>query len=336
MHLDVAGLGNALMDALVVVDDDSVIDSMGLARGTMHPVDHDQWQKAFERFRHLDITFDSGGSCANTVATVGRLGGQSLYCGNVGDDSMGRHYADLIAEACGAHALRFSATEPTGKCLSIISSSDAERTMLTDLGASIQMPDLGPFSDVLQRTQVAHFTGYTLLPGPMQQVVTEAIALARQAGAKVSIDAADPFVVVEIRDRLWQTLTDAADLVFLNADEARQLTGKDPETAIDEIAETAALETVVIKLGAQGALVRHQGETTPIQAQRVDAIDTTGAGDAFAGGYLYGVTRGWSARRCGMLGAAVAARTVSQIGAVVRDREVLASLVSQVEASGTR
>src|SRR5688572_21140073 len=103
MPWDGAGLGNALMDALVVGDDDAVLVELGLTRGTMHPVDHAAWQAAYERIKHLHVTFDSGGSCANTVATVGRLGGKALYCGQVGDDQMGHLYASRITEACGGH-----------------------------------------------------------------------------------------------------------------------------------------------------------------------------------------------------------------------------------------
>ena len=101
MTWDVAGLGNALMDALVVVEDDSILGDLGLTRGTMHPVNHEQWQEAYERIRHLKVTFDSGGSCANTVATVGRLGGKALYCGHVGDSRIYRlrnNKFDLLTE----------------------------------------------------------------------------------------------------------------------------------------------------------------------------------------------------------------------------------------------
>ncbi len=331
MNWDVAGLGNALMDALVVIDDDGLLQDLGLTRGTMHPVNHVQWQHAYERIRHLEVTFDSGGSCANTVATVGRLGGQALYCGHVGDDQMGHMYASKMDEACGKHALRFSASENTGKCLSIISKNDAERTMLTDLGAAICLPELGEFSDVLGNSSVAHFTGYTLLPGPMQAVALKAIRKADEGGALVSIDAADPFVVAAIRDLLWEVFEAHADVVFLNADEARQLTEEEPEDAIHTIAKRAKLHTVVVKLGSHGSLVWRNGELSTIGVHKVNAIDTTGAGDAYAGGFLYGLTRGWSATECGELGSAVAALTVSQIGAVVKDRESLQAAIIGVQ-----
>ena len=324
MAWDVAGLGNALMDALVVVEDDSILKELGLTRGTMHPVDHDQWQAAYDKLRHLDITFDSGGSCANTIAAVGRLGGQALYCGHVGDDQLGHHYAKLIGEACGQHALRFSRDDHTGKCLSIISSSDAERTMLTDLGAAIALPELGDFGQDIDNASVAHFTGYTLLPGPMHNVALTAMRRAHESGVKVSLDAADPFVVVALRDLLWEVLETYCDIVFLNADEARQLTEQEPEAAIRTIAERANIETIVVKLGADGSLVWHKGETHQVGIHKVTAIDTTGAGDAYAGGFLYALTQGWTPKRCGALGAAVAALTVAQIGAVVRDRSKLA------------
>lgn len=330
MPWDVAGLGNALMDALVVVDDDSVLTELGLTRGTMHPVDHAAWQSAYERIKHLHVTFDSGGSCANTIATVGRLGGRALYCGQVGDDQMGHLYASRITEACGGHALHFSRTENTGKCLSIISRADAERTMLTDLGAAVRIEGLGKFADDLRDARYCHFTGYTLLPGPMQAVALEGMRIAHAAGAAVSFDAADPFVVAAVRDLIWQVLEDYASIVFLNADEARQLTGEEPEAAVEIIANRARLDTVVVKLGSRGSLVRHRGETVHVGIRKVKAIDTTGAGDAYAGGFLFGLSQGWDALRCGQLGASVAALAVSQIGAVVRDGGLLGAAVSEL------
>jgi sugar/nucleoside kinase (ribokinase family) len=330
MSWEVAGLGNALMDALVVLEDDALIDELGLVRGTMHLVDHQRWQEVYERVRLHDVTFDSGGSCANTIATVGRLGGRALYCGQVGDDQMGRLYASLIEKACGDHAVRFGGTANTGKCLSIISAADAERTMLTDLGASVTLPELGRFAHELREARVAHFTGYTLLDGPMRQVVLEAMELASSAGATISLDAADPFVVVQIRETLWSVVRRYTDVLFLNAEEARALVDHDdPEVACRTIADEGDVSTVVVKLGSRGSLLLHEGELHRVAVHTIDAVDTTGAGDAYAGGYLYGMTRGWSPSRCGQLASHVAALTVSQIGAVVKDPTKLAAAVDR-------
>jgi sugar/nucleoside kinase (ribokinase family) len=233
---------------------------------------------------------------------------------------MGRLYASLIEKACGDHAVRFGGVEHTGKCLSIISAQDAERTMLTDLGASVTLPELGRFADALRDTRVAHFTGYTLLDGPMRQVVLEAMDIASSHGAAISLDAADPFVVVQVRETLWSVIRRYTDILFLNAEEARALVDDDdPEAACRHIATEGNVGTVVVKLGARGSLVMSDGELHRVEVRPIHAIDTTGAGDAYAGGYLYGLTRGWEPTRCGQLASHVAALTVAQIGAVVKD-----------------
>lgn len=330
MAWDIAGIGNALMDALVVIDDDAVLAELGLTKGTMHPVDHDRWQAVYEGLKSRGVTFDSGGSCANTIATAGRLGCKALYCGQVGDDEMGRLYANLMEQATGAHALRFSADAATGKCLSIISRADAERTMLTDLGAAVGLSDLGEFNDALDHTGIAHFTGYTLLPGPTQTLVLAAMDRAAAAGARISLDAADPFVVDMVKDLFWDVLTEKVDLVFLNEEEARHLTGLSGEESVDAIAERAGVKTVVVKLGKRGSIVRDGDQTFRIQAQLVQALDTTGAGDAYAGGFLTGLARGWDVQRCGNLASAVAAMTVAQVGATVKDTEGLESAMAAI------
>lgn len=328
MSWDIAGIGNALMDALVMIDDDAVLDQLGLTKGTMHPVSHERWQEVYEQLRDHGVTFDSGGSCANTIATAGRLGCHALYYGQVGDDQMGKLYASLMEKATGGHALRFSKAAATGKCLSVISRSDAERTMLTDLGAAVGLDSLSDdFQSALRSTRIAHFTGYTLLPGPGQAVVTGAMKVAREAGALVSLDAADPFVVDLVRDLFWDVLRLHTDLVFLNEEEAKHLTGKSAEEAVDIIAEQAHVRTVVVKLGKRGSIVRHGDKRVEIAAHIVDAIDTTGAGDAYAGGFLTGMARDWPIERCGKLASHVAALTVAQVGATVKDADALAAAV---------
>ncbi len=331
MGFEVAGVGNALVDALVVLDDDLVGD-LGLVRGTMHPVDHPKWQEVYEKVRRHKVTFESGGSCANALATVGYLGAKAFFAGQVGEDQMGHMYAARMVEACGAHALHFTNDRATGKCLSIISARDAERTMLTDLGAAIGLPLLGDFADVLRDTKVAHFEGYTLLGGPMKQTVLEALHIAHEAGAIVSLDASDPFVIREIQDIVWRLLSDYVSVVFLNADEAKGLTGLAPEEAVHAIHEKAGVRTVVVKLGAKGSIVLEDGVLHEVGIRPVKAIDTTGAGDAYAAGFLYGLAKDWEPADRARLAASVAGLAVAQIGAVVKDREALAAVVREIEA----
>lgn len=335
MPLDVAGLGNALMDALVIIEDDGLLDEFQLSRGTMHPVDDQDWARLFERAQaSAKVTFDSGGSCANTIATVGRLGGQALYCGQVGDDAFGDLYAKHLNAHCGRHSLRIAEGLPTGKCLSLISRRDAERTMATDLGASIQLPDLGAFSEELVQAQIAHFTGYTLLSEPMRGLTLGAIEKASSAGTRISLDVADPFVVEAIRPVLNALVDTDVQVLFLNAEEAQSLTGCPPEEALAQLVGRGRLETIVVKLGQRGSRVWHQGQTFDVPVFKVEPIDTTGAGDAYAGGFLYGLSRGWSAERCGALATRVAGLTVGQLGAVVKDHEAMMDALKAVQPSG--
>lgn len=327
-HYDVAGLGNALVDALVRIDDDAVLAELGLNRGEMHPLGNDGWHRAFDRVQTYGVEIQSGGSCANTLATLGLLGAKVCYCGQVGDDQMGHLYASRMAEACGVHALTFTREHATGKCLSIISPGDAERTMVTDLGAAVRLPSLGDFTEIIRQSRVLHLTGYLLLGEPMLSRAREAKAAARAAGRLVSLDAADPFVVRSARDAMWEFVHDA-DIVFLNSEEAAALGESSPEAALSRIAEQ--VPTVVLKLGARGSIIKHKGQLYPALAFPTKAVDTTGAGDAYAAGYLYGHLRGWTPERSSALGARIAALVVGQMGAVYRDRAGLAAAAAAIE-----
>ncbi len=328
---DVAGLGNALVDALVVMDDREFLAAHGFARGHMTPVDHDRWQAVYREIQDHGVEIQSGGSCANTIAALGFLGAKSVYCGQVGDDQFGQLYASRMREACGDTALTWTRAHNTGKCLSIISSADAERTMLTDLGAAVTMEGLGAFEDVIRDSRLLHLTGYLLLGEPMTSRAMEAVAVAAQSEIPISIDVADPFVVGLKRDEIMHIVEEFADIVFCNAEEARTLCQvEDAEAAVGLLGEVC--RTVVVKLGGQGSAVRHDGETFRVGVHKVDAKDTTGAGDAYAAGFLYGYVNGWDAHRSADLGSRVAAHTVGQVGAVVRNRALLAAAVQAARA----
>ncbi|MDP2306340.1 MAG: adenosine kinase [Pseudomonadota bacterium] len=327
MSFDAVGLGNAIMDALVRVDD-SVIAELGLTRGQMHPVNHDTWHAAYERVSQLGIQVYSGGSCANTVQTLGLLGGRVLYCGQIGDDQYGEMYTRSMLEVCGVHALKTTNLHATGKCLSLISAADGERTMLTDLGAAVHLPTIGDFAEHVRKAKVLHLTGYLFLGGPVRDAAFEAVEVARAAGVPISLDVADPFVARTIPHDIVDLLKNYVDICFLNREEAEIITELEPERAVELLGSWCT--SAVVKLGGAGSLVRQDGVTHRIPVFPVKVADTTGAGDAYAGGFLYGWLHGWPAERCGELGSRVAALTVGQVGAVCRDRDAVAAARSLV------
>lgn len=314
----ICGMGNALVDALVRIPDDGVLEQLDLRRGTMHLVDDGQWQRAFAQVEQFGVAFSPGGSCANTMVTAAALGAEADLCANVGSDRFGDIYADGAAQLLASHHVRQGDEGPTGKCLSLISEADAERTMLTDLGCAMDLPPAALFRESIRRSSIFHCTGYLFTGGPIGAVADEALAEAAAHGVRVSFDVADPWVIEAHRGRLAPVVEERAHVVFLNAEEARLWGGTDdPVSAAEALA--LRVPVVALKLGSRGSLVLWDGQRAQVEATRVQALDTTGAGDAYAGGFLYGLARGFEPPRCAAIASRIAAATVAQVGAVVRD-----------------
>lgn len=332
MALEIAGLGNAIMDALVRLDDDSILEELELTRGRMHPVDHHRWHNVYERVHQYGVEVYSGGSCANSIATAGVLGANVLYCGQVGDDRFGELYTRSLTDACGQHALHVAPGRVTGKCLSLISRKDGERTMLTDLGTAVEIRDLGNFSSQLKQAKVLHLTGYLFLGGPVKEAAYDAIQAANDAGIPISLDVADPFVASTIGPEIADIMRKHVKIGFFNRHEAEILTGKGAYAAVEELGSW--VDIAVVKLGGEGSLVHSKGETFKIPVFPTEVLDTTGAGDAYAGGFLFGWARNLGLDRCGELGSRVAALTVGQVGAVCRDRAAMKRALEAVLGEG--
>ncbi len=332
MSLDVVGLGNAIMDALVRIEDDALIGDLGLTRGQMHPVNHARWHEVYNRVKQFGVEVHSGGSCANAMATAALLGGKVLYCGQVGDDRFGELYAESLIASCGDHRLHVEQGAVTGKCLSLISRRDGERTMLTDLGSAIELHEIGSFIGHIQHARVFHLTGYKFLGGPVRDAAYRALAVAQAAQVPISIDLADPFVARNIRDEMEAVLRKYATIAFLNREEAEAMTGLGAVAALEVLEQW--VDVVVVKLGSEGSLVRRRGQTWKIPVFPARVMDTTGAGDSYAGAFLYAWSRGLALPYCGELGSRVAALTVGQVGAVCRDREALAGALTALNLPG--
>ena len=323
---DVVGLGNALMDALYLLPNDGILSDLGLNKGEMHMVDDGKWKSVYARLQEADVSLQTGGSCANTIATLGLMGASVSYCSQVGDDEFGVTYQSQFLDACGRHDLHIAEGTPTGKCLSLIS-PDAERTMLTDLGTAIQLASVEHFRTSISQAKILYLTGY-LMFGDMRQRMLEAIAIAKEHHVLVALDVADPSVIAALRDDMYAVIQEHVDIVFLNEKEAQALCGGTPESAIEELSQMCSV--VVVKLGSKGSMVRVGAEEARAEVFRVKAVDTTGAGDSYAAGFLYGYVHGLPLSKTVQLASRVAAQAVSQLGAVVRDRVMLAEIISEI------
>lgn len=311
----VIGMGNALVDILIRIENDEILSELGFPRGSMTLVDKEKSNLVLELTIEIERVKSNGGSVANTMNGLARLGAPSGYVGKVGEDEFGDFFnSDLVRNEI--ESKLFKGTQDTGKCVSLVS-ADSERTMATYLGAAIELNDSDLSVDI--------FRGYDyfLLEGYLVQnhdLVRRAVELAREAGNEIAVDLSSFNVVEENIDFLKPIVTDYIDIVFANEEEAKAYTGiADPEKALVEIAKKCKM--AVVKIGAEGSLIKEGEKIYRIPPIEADAIDTTGAGDLYQSGFFYGLSKGYSLDICGRIGSITAGKTVEVMGAKMGDEK---------------
>lgn len=311
----VLGMGNALVDILVKIEDDRILSELGFPRGSMTLVDKKKLNHILEMTEDLTNVRSTGGSVANTINGLARLGIPTGYIGKVGDDEFGEFfYKDLVRDKITANL--FTGTQDTGKCVSLIS-RDSQRTMATYLGAAVELENSDLYIDL--------FKGYDyfLLEGYLVQdhsLVKSAVTLSRRAKNEIAIDLSSFNVVEENIDFLESIIKEYVDIVFANEQEAAAFTRETkPETALAKIAEKCKI--AVVKTGAAGSLVKEGEKIHRIAPLAVQAIDTTGAGDLYQAGFFYGLAKGYPLDICGRIGSITAGKTVEVMGAKMGDEQ---------------
>ncbi|MDR3436820.1 adenosine kinase [Telmatospirillum sp.] len=308
---DVAGIGNAIVDVLAHADD-TVLQSLGVAKGVMTLIDADRAEAIYaEMAPSIEC---SGGSAANTIAGIAGLGGKTAFIGKVKNDQLGsvfRH--DLKNQGVIFNTPAAEDGNSTARCM-ILVTPDAQRTMQTFLGACIELgpEDIDP--DIVGRAQVTYLEGYLWDPPQAKEAFRKAATIAHEAGQKVALSLSDPFCVERHRAEFLELMTDHIDILFANEAEITALyqTGfDDAMTRLKGHVGVAALTR-----GARGSVVV-SGDTVVSQtAEPVAAVvDTTGAGDLYAAGFLYGFTQGRDLGTCARLGGICAAEIIGHIGA---------------------
>lgn len=309
--VDVVGVGNALVDVQARVAD-SILPELGIEKGIMTLVDDAQQAEVLSKLSGLPLNRCAGGSAANSIVALAEFGGKAAYVGKVGRDEVGQFFLDDM-QSLGVSMAGQYADSPTGTCAVLIT-EDAQRTMLTNLGASATLTVDDIDRSVIEGAKYVYVEGYLLTGETTKAAAYKAMDLAVELGVKVALTASDPFLINLIRDEIWELITGPVDLFFCNEMEAKSLTGEtDPIACAAKIHEHA--ENVALTLGEKGSLVMHGGEAFPIEGLSVKAIDTTGAGDMYAGAMLYGITNGLSWRQSGHLASHAASRVVAQMGA---------------------
>lgn len=311
---DVYGLGAALVDTEIEITD-AELAAFGIHKGVMTLVDE---ARQIDLIAHLDNHLvmakrASGGSAANSIMAIASFGGKAFYSCKVADDDNGRFYLDDLDKAGVIH--RENQQLPigtTGKCLVLIT-PDAERTMNTYLGISETLCSKNLDLSAISQARYIYTEGYLATSATGRAAAIEGRQHAEQVGTKTAFSLSDPGIVQFFREGLEEMIGERTDLLFCNGDEALGWTGTNHlDAAVERMKKTAS--TFAITLGAKGALVYDGLKIHNIPATPVTAVDTNGAGDMFAGAFLYGITNGMDYRQAGELASAAAAVVVSQFG----------------------
>ena len=322
--LDVVGIGNAIVDVLAQADD-AFLDAHGLSKGSMTLIDT---RRAEELYDAMGPAVEvSGGSGANTMAGFASLGGRGAFIGKVRNDQLGGIFRHDI-RAAGVAFDTPPATEgpPTGRSL-IFVTPDAQRTMNTYLGAAVELVPDDLDADAIARAKVTYLEGYLWDPPPAKDAFLRAAEVAHRAGRRVALSLSDPFCVERHRESFVDLVENHIDLLFANDVEVRSL--YQVETFDEALHRVRGhCEVAVLTRSARGSVILSGDDVHVVDAAPVDRIvDTTGAGDLYAAGFLYGYTQGKSLYDCGRIGSIAAAEVISHVGA--RPETALSRLVGE-------
>ncbi|MGA2507769.1 MAG: adenosine kinase [Chitinispirillaceae bacterium] len=307
----VVGVGSALID-ICLLESDTFLQTAGAQKGGMTLVNSFCIPELLRKTDKKPVIVPGGSAC-NTILGIGKLGGNARFIGKRGNDEFG----SLFESGLRRHSVEpvlFTSSTPTGQVLSVIT-PDAQRSMLTFLGASAETDPSEITDPLFKNAALVHCEGYLLFNQKLMQAVLDA---AERSGAWVSLDLASYTVVEKSMDFLQTIIAKYVDILIANEDEARAFTGQgDEEKACTTLSEN--VEIAVVKIGSRGSLIGYRGSITRIGAMGGGApvTDTTGAGDLWASGFLYGLLQGFPLEKCGALGSACGYEVCKIIGATI-------------------
>lgn len=303
----ILGIGNALVDALYQVENERILDHFGLQKGSMQLVDAEKYNAIRNQVAGLPVELRTGGSAGNATLCFAKLGGKAAFVGKVGKDDHGAFFSEERARQ-GIVAYEMSDTLPTGVAMTFIT-PDGQRTFATHLGAAVTMTAAELRGEWFEGYDFFFIEGYLV---QNHELIETAVDMARAAGMKVCLDLAS-YNVVHDDHAFFEHLLTKTDIVFANEEESHAMTGLEPEAALAALA--AVCETAVVKVGARGAMAMRGGEKVAVPAVSVPAVvDTTAAGDFFAGGFLYALGNGASLRDALTLGARCSSEVIQVVG----------------------
>ena len=318
---DVFGIGNAIVDTLAQVED-QLIQDLRVNKGGMSLMNAEQQAHVLSKLDHRNLQLASGGSAANTMVAVAQSGGTGVYFGKVAHDTNGEFYKQDLQKTGIVFPVQLApeASLPTGTCV-VLTTPDAERTMCTHLGISRTLHKSDIDRQILAQSKCSYIEGYLWDADQPRAACIEAFEQSKRLGVKAAFTFSDSFLIHRFADDFHRVVSEYCDIVFCNADEARQFFGS--EDIADCCAKMGAIsEMAFITNSGAGCYVIEHGNISQVAGFPVKAIDTNGAGDAFAGGTLFGLTNGLTPMQAAKWGNYFASRVVEQLGPRLNDGEM--------------
>jgi sugar/nucleoside kinase (ribokinase family) len=308
----ILGIGNALVDVMTILKDDSILEKFALPKGSMQLVDNKKSEWIKSETLNLRTSLASGGSAANTIHGLAKLGVETAYIGSIGRDDAGNFFENDMKNA-GIRTILSRRNSPTGTAVALIS-TDSERTFATHLGAAVELgpDDLNP--DDFRGFDILYIEGYAIYNMPL---IEKACTTAKDQKMKVVIDLASYNVVESSLEDFKKIIGNYADILFANEEEAKAYTGLGTEEALEAISKQCNI--AVIKVGSEGSWIRRGSEIIKIGTPKVNLKDTTGAGDLYAAGFLFGYSRNCDLEICGQYGSLLAGKVIEILGARIDD-----------------
>ncbi len=308
----ILGMGNALTDILFKLSDDKILKTLNISKGGMFLINEEQAKNIKSQLDEVTPSMVTGGSASNTINAIAKLGLQSGFIGKIKDDEIGSFFRNQSIKNGVTPHLIYSNTV-SGHC-NVLVSPDSERTMCTFLGAGGELEAGDLKIEMFESYDIFHIEGYLV---QNHDLIRTALRLAKEAGLTTSIDLASFNVVQENLEFLKEIVTQYVDICFANEEEANEFTKKEAKDAVLEISKLTKI--AVVKIGKNGSYVRQGDEEVFVNAYLADAVDTTGAGDFYAAGFLYGLASGFNLEQSGKMGSFISSKVVEVVGTKLTD-----------------
>lgn len=310
----VLGIGNALVDVMTQIDDDLILEKFGLPKGSMTLVDNVKSAAVKNGTQNFRKSLASGGSAANTIHGLAMLKADTGFIGSIGKDENGDFFENDLKKA-GVNTILLRRDTVTGTAVALVS-PDTQRTFATHLGAAVELGAEDLKKDFFQPYNILYLEGYLIND---KALVERACMLAKENGMEVALDLASYNVVEAKFNDFKHIVAKYVDIIFANEEEAKAFTGLDPQGALERLARDCRI--AIVKTGKDGSLVRRGEEIIRINPMPVECRDTTGAGDLYAAGFLYGYSQDLPLDVCGAFGSILAGNVIELIGARIPERK---------------